>query len=65
MVFLCCLLAAAAPSEPYYSICTSHVSCRPVRIWRDYNLRMLATAAVRRGIEGAREQQECAERNLG
>ena len=62
-MLLCYLLAAANVPGIHGSIRTSHVSCRPVRIWGDYNLRMLA-ATVRRGIEGAREQQECAERDL-
>jgi hypothetical protein len=64
MMLLCCLSAAAAGSGVCHSIRTSHVSCRPVRIWRDYNLRVFA-AAVRRDIEGAGEQQECAQRDLG
>jgi hypothetical protein len=46
VVLLCCLSAAAAGSGLRRSIRTSHVSCRPVRIWRDYNLRVFA-AAVR------------------
>ena len=40
---------------------TSHVPRRPVCIGRDFNLRVLVTT-VRCGIECARQQQQCAER---